>query len=565
MNTRNHGKVQVSYGPCPPAEFAGRFTERKKLTEMEETGKQLNKNPVTGVKLLGDHDAEDLLETRPLARSLASLINDSVESLPFAIGIEGSYGSGKTTVLKQIEGELNGKFKTIFFYPWQYTEPIVLQSALMSSFINKILSSSEVYRNLKKIKWKLVSIILSTLSAAIFRVDLSEKIAKSFETNPMFKDEFAETFVPAIEEQLEKNKQNKEDPSPGIIVLVDDVDRCYPKSVLALLECIMLFYNIPKVCFILAYDQMILLRIIKAELEGYVVDPARYMKKFVQIQISVSDYRKRKIDEYIDGCLKKSGLSNYIQSVNHDVIRVGTQDNPREIKSLLNTIVMDITESDISKQDIKTVVIFRLLELRWPLVYRRLILDEKFCRNVFDAKTDGNEELRVLAIKEILTDKELADDLIKFLNTSMCSWSSKDFINNFENLSSSLSTPLTPPSDIYRDVKNSMEHKALGLLTKNSAVPSEDRSVGIDSGKKRPTWVWSIWIEPLALSSSSYQNIEKVVYHLHHTFQDPDRERKNKDENFLLEAKGWGTFQIRIELFDQKDEGLGTIYHDLRF
>jgi tetratricopeptide (TPR) repeat protein len=34
MNSRNHGKVQVSYGPCPPGEFAGRFTERKKLTEI---------------------------------------------------------------------------------------------------------------------------------------------------------------------------------------------------------------------------------------------------------------------------------------------------------------------------------------------------------------------------------------------------------------------------------------------------------------------------------------------------------------------------------------------------
>jgi len=433
----------------------------------------------------------------------------------------------------------------------------------MSSFINikDILSASEVYRHLKKSKWKLVSIILSTLSTAIFRVDLSEKIAKSFETNPMFKDEFAETFVPAIKDRLKEK-----DSPPGVIVLVDDVDRCYPKSVLALLESIMLFYNIPRVGFILAYDQMILFRIINAELKKYVVDPARYMKKFVQIQIGVSDYRKRKIGEYIDKCVEKSGLSKYMHSVNRDVIREGTQDNPREIKSLLNTIVMDISElSNISKQDIETVVIFRLLGLRWPLVYRQLLREEEFRRNVFDAiQTKDVGKLKGFAI-DILTDDELANDLIQFLNTSMSSWSSEDFINKFDHLSSLVSTPLTPPSDIYRDVKNSMEHEALGLLTKNSAVPSEHRSVGIDSGKKRPVWVWSIWIEPLALSSSIYQDIERVVYHLHHTFQDPDRERRNKDENFLLEAKGWGTFQIKIELFDQKGGDLGTIYHDLRF
>jgi predicted AAA+ superfamily ATPase len=34
MNTRNHGKVQVSYGPCPPEEFAGRFAERTKLIDI---------------------------------------------------------------------------------------------------------------------------------------------------------------------------------------------------------------------------------------------------------------------------------------------------------------------------------------------------------------------------------------------------------------------------------------------------------------------------------------------------------------------------------------------------
>jgi tetratricopeptide (TPR) repeat protein len=31
MNTTNHGKVQVSYGPCPPEEFAGRYREKEEL------------------------------------------------------------------------------------------------------------------------------------------------------------------------------------------------------------------------------------------------------------------------------------------------------------------------------------------------------------------------------------------------------------------------------------------------------------------------------------------------------------------------------------------------------
>jgi hypothetical protein len=40
MNTVNHGKVQVSYGPCPLEEFAGRFTERTKLIKIFRMRKQ---------------------------------------------------------------------------------------------------------------------------------------------------------------------------------------------------------------------------------------------------------------------------------------------------------------------------------------------------------------------------------------------------------------------------------------------------------------------------------------------------------------------------------------------
>jgi len=34
MNHNNDSKAQISYGPCPPEEFAGRFDERRKLLEI---------------------------------------------------------------------------------------------------------------------------------------------------------------------------------------------------------------------------------------------------------------------------------------------------------------------------------------------------------------------------------------------------------------------------------------------------------------------------------------------------------------------------------------------------
>lgn len=58
-------------------------------------------------------------------------------------------------------------------------------------------------------------------------------------------------------------------------------------------------------------------------------------------------------------------------------------------------------------------------------------------------------------------------------------------------------------------------------------------------------WHWSVWIEA---SESELDDITFVDWHLHPTFPDPVRRRTNRDEQFRLDASGWGEFEVRAEV-----------------
>ena len=45
------------------------------------------------------------------------------------------------------------------------------------------------------------------------------------------------------------------------------------------------------------------------------------------------------------------------------------------------------------------------------------------------------------------------------------------------------------------------------------------------------------------------ENVSKVVYHLHETFRDPDREVTDSDTSFQFVTYGWGQFNLRAEVY----------------
>lgn len=73
-------------------------------------------------------------------------------------------------------------------------------------------------------------------------------------------------------------------------------------------------------------------------------------------------------------------------------------------------------------------------------------------------------------------------------------------------------------------------------------------------------WDWSIWIE--SKDEKVLDHIKSVTYHLHPTFPVPVRTTTNRNEKFILETSGWGTFTIYI-VVNFWDESIVELSHNL--
>ena len=77
-------------------------------------------NPIYGT-LIDSPAEEDLFNIKNYVGGLTSFISEC--KTPMTISIQGNWGTGKTSIMKQVESKLDSeKIKSIFFNTWQYSQ-----------------------------------------------------------------------------------------------------------------------------------------------------------------------------------------------------------------------------------------------------------------------------------------------------------------------------------------------------------------------------------------------------------------------------------------------------------
>lgn len=80
---------------------------------------------------------DDLLERREFSNNIADLIAKRESNEAFTVGLMGTWGSGKSSILNLIDNRIKDEYKniiTIFFNPWRYSG----ENELLMSFFNHI-------------------------------------------------------------------------------------------------------------------------------------------------------------------------------------------------------------------------------------------------------------------------------------------------------------------------------------------------------------------------------------------------------------------------------------------
>lgn len=225
----------------------------------------------SALSLWSDDPAKvDLLSFDAVAQTVADALLDEALD-PVALGLSGSWGSGKTTVLGLVDQELDRrktdqqKVLVVQTSPWRYDpatgakESLIAEVlAALASEINRSETKTETAKNLlarlgKRVDWAKAIKLAATSSLTLQIPDFDKlvELVKPKEGNEEavrgleeFRDEFAQLIGSDDLKHIS-----------AVVVLVDDLDRCLPETVVESLEAMRLFLAVPKMSFVIAADE----------------------------------------------------------------------------------------------------------------------------------------------------------------------------------------------------------------------------------------------------------------------------------------------------------------------
>jgi hypothetical protein len=289
----------------------------------------------------------------------------------FTVGIYGPWGSGKTSLLHAIRSRLEKQGDVIpaFFDAWRYerTGPIVVP--LLHAIYTAVAEiSDQTVRN--QLRRALRALVFS-ISLNVHGVGLDTKqLREALEEGPditALDEVFAKPFS-------EMRKIADELSGKRIVVLIDDLDRCSPENVVALLEAINLVMDVPGLVFILALDYDVLIRAVSQRYPH--ASGHAFIEKMVQVPFRVPrlDLHKETFlsDLIPDWERQISLLPSRFAEYAYDVATLGLNANPRQIKRFMNSFLVTwrIMQDRGIELDDKILAGLIGLQLRWPQEYQ---------------------------------------------------------------------------------------------------------------------------------------------------------------------------------------------------
>jgi hypothetical protein len=346
-----------------------------KLPEKIDSKKTVSNGGLIEDLALGKSKREklDKLGYEPYATRISQLILDTFPEGSLAIGINGEWGSGKTSFMYLMEEAIKEKIKSdkmpfeiIHFNPWESsgTEFIV------RDFFEQL--SKSVSKNNKALLKKLFA-----YSKRLTHIDPSP-ISKLIGTLTQHQEPNVADLQSQIKDLLKTEGRR-------ILIFIDDLDRLDSKELMQVLKLVRNSAGFSNIFFVLAYDRSnvndtlqnkesnerssFLEKIVQAEfnlprieLNGLVDELKRNINEIIQ-EIDISEVDKSKLNDEIRDFfqVKQNGFENillgqWIKNL-RDVIRLSNS-----LKACLSKLAKEVFLPDL--------IYLELLKLKFPEVYR---------------------------------------------------------------------------------------------------------------------------------------------------------------------------------------------------
>ena len=362
--------------------------------------KKESQNERKGFSLLTDSAIGESEATRKDGlgfEAYASVLADAAIGTPgpFTIGIFGEWGTCKTSLMRLIEDQLDGveNVVTVWFNAWQYEadeNPIV---PLVGTIIQELERHKTFLDTLDGVGKDLVRALRAVVYGLSARTEIQIPGFAKLEAGIVAKDmiDRGDTLSrdPLIGRSLYYNafEALAAAPLPGsarVVVLIDDLDRCFPDKAIRLLESIKLVLAQRGFIFVLGVARRILEGYLKHRYEqDYGLahfDGGSYLDKIVQLAFPLPSHsgRMKDLAEKLLQDVDAADRKHFRDVV--PIIAEHLGGNPRALVRFVNNVLIDVRISRTLHASGPGIppeffAVTRCLQLRWRDFFEQTALD----------------------------------------------------------------------------------------------------------------------------------------------------------------------------------------------
>lgn len=381
---------------------------------------------------------EDELNRGVLAKTLAQFLYEHSAQESFVIGVQGPWGTGKSSVKNLCKQSLKHDFNhehVIDFNPWQY----INHEQLTQSFFDELIARLKVLKvNAEReiaaysLFYRAGAPLLMSLMPLVFRlmspdphnaaeaagIAAGASVAKgSLESigsllsglEAFFKNEQQKRPFSVLRDEIEKKLAGLTKP---IVVFMDDIDRLNSTEIKAVFQFVKTVANLPHVIYVLSYQR----ETVVSALTTSDYDGSSYLEKLVQFTFDLPTVEGPVLQRLIKTRLAKHFLSGDVSDEIlpewNELIDILRIDTVRKTNRLLNSAVFHkelLKMSDYLEVNELDLLMLEAIRVFEPNVYLEMYSRQQsvFCNpsykygfwKQFKNKPGGEND----ALEEILT------------------------------------------------------------------------------------------------------------------------------------------------------------------
>ena len=423
--------------------------------------------------------ATDLLYYEAIARTVVTLIRKTPDA-PVTIGVHGNWGAGKSSVLKMLEGAFaeDDRVLCLWFNGWTFEGFEDAKTVVIETIVDELRRARPMSKRvadaakkvLKRVDWLKLArkaggfAFTATTGIPTFdQVKGLYDVATSFLAKPQ--DHVSIEDLKGVAEKAGEFLKEASDESDNLpehihafckefkelleaadidqlVVIVDDLDRCLPKTAIATLEAIRLFLFVESTAFVIGADELMIEYAVREHFPdlppstGPVSYARNYLEKLIQVPFRIPALGVAETRVYVTLLLAENALGSkdprflsLLDSAREDmrrpwksrgldrrtveqamagkmppevdqalvisahvtkILSEGTRGNPRQIKRFLNSMMLRhaIAEARGFGADIQRPVLAKIMlaERFYPDFYEQIA---RLAANHFDGQPEA--------------------------------------------------------------------------------------------------------------------------------------------------------------------------------